>query len=121
MPYKFKKGGTLKETGTKDIPLPLSKENLKDLLTSIIEGGSEHTHQDFANWCSKHFGNIVVNDLEIEDIGIDKATYEVLFDVDAQWDLYLVNEYKLEELQTMDLSKVCLPKQWFQDWLNQLI
>lgn len=120
MPYKFKKGGNIEETGAKDIPLPLSKENLRKLLVSILEDSSKYSHQDFANWCSMHFGNIAVNDLELEEVGIDEATYEVLNDVDAQWDLYLINEYKIEELQTMDLSKVSLPKKWFQDWLAQL-
>ncbi|MDQ2753357.1 MAG: hypothetical protein M3R72_10085 [Bacteroidota bacterium] len=119
MPYKFK-GGIVEETGAKDISFPLSKDNLKQLLTSIIEGNSQYSHQDFANWCSKHFGNIVINDLDLKDIGIDEATCEVLNNVDAQWDLYLVNKYKIEELQTMDLSKVCLPNEYFQDWLNQL-
>lgn len=69
MPYKFKKEGNIEETGAKEIPVPLSKDNLKNLLISIIEGSSTYSHQDFANWCSKHFGNIIVNDLEIEDVG----------------------------------------------------
>ncbi|HEY1111932.1 MAG TPA: hypothetical protein VGE66_00165 [Chitinophagaceae bacterium] len=120
MPYKFKKGGSLEETGAKEITLPLSKQNLKHLLQNIIDGSSEYSHQDFANWCSRHFGNIIFNDLELETVGIDKATYEVLKNVDAQWDLFMVNTYKLEELQTMDLSKVKLPEEWFNDWINQL-
>jgi hypothetical protein len=120
MPYKFKKGGAIQETGAKEIPLPLSKDNLKILLTNISQGISNYSHQDLANWCYRHLGNIIVNDLKLEDIGIDKATYEVLNNVDAQWDMYLVNGYKIEELQVMDLSKICLPKDWFQDWLNQL-
>ncbi|MBC6991327.1 hypothetical protein [Hymenobacter sp. BT491] len=120
MPYRFKKGGALEETGAKDISLPLSKENLISLLANLVEGNATYSHQDFANWCSKHFGYIVVNDLELEAAGIDEATYEVLKDVDAQWDLYLVSTYKIEELQAIDLNQVRLPKEWFQDWLNQL-
>jgi hypothetical protein len=120
MPYKFKKGGAVEETGAQDIPLPLSKENLKHQLIDIIDDRFEYSHQDFANWCNKHFTNIVFSDLELDAVGIDEATYIVLNDVDAQWDLYLVNEYKIEELQTLDLSKVHLPREWFQNWLNQL-
>jgi hypothetical protein len=120
MPYKFKKGGTVVETGAKQIPLPLSKQNLKHLLQNIMEESSEYTHQDFANWCSRHFGNIIANNLELKAVGIDEATYEVLNDVDAQWDLFLVNTYTIEELQTMDLSKVKLPDEWYKEWLSQL-
>jgi hypothetical protein len=120
MPYRFKKGGTVEETGAKEIVLPLSKESLKKLLADLKEGNSEYTHQDFAHWCSKHFVNIVVHDLQLEATGIDNATYEVLNDVDAQWDLYLVNTYKTEELQAVNLSQVRLPLEWFQGWLNQL-
>ena len=120
MPYKFKKGGAVEETGAKDIPMPLSKENLKQLLVGLINYSLEYSHQDFANWCYKHFVNILKNDLDLQDVGIDEETYEVLNDVDAQWDLYLVNTYKIEELQTIDLSKVCLPIEWFQGWLKQL-
>lgn len=120
MPYKFKKGGTVQETGAREIPLPLSKENLRQLLTDIINNKTQYSHQDFANWCSQHFSNIICNDLELDAVGIDEATYEVLNDVDAQWDLFLVNTYKIEELQTMDLSKVKLPEEWFKNWLSQL-
>ena len=120
MPYQFKKGGGVTETGMKNIPLKLSKQNLKSLLSGFILGESIYTHQDFVNWCSLHFANMVVNDLELEDVAIDKQTFDVLQDVDAQWDMYIVNKYPIEELQTLDLSTVKLPIEWFRDWLKQL-
>lgn len=41
-------------------------------------------------------------------------------DVDCQWDLYLANTYKLQELQKLDFAAVRLPPEWFQDWLMKL-
>lgn len=120
MPYQFKKGGGVNETGMKNIPLELSKQNLKSLLAGFILGESRYSHQDFANWCRVHFANIFSKDLDLKEIGIDEPTYEVLMDVDTQWDLFLVNTFKIEELQTLDLSTVKLPLEWFRDWLKQL-
>lgn len=102
------------------ISLPLSKANLSQLLKEIITNTSPYTHQDFANWCSDHFTNIVFNDLDITSMGIDEKTFEVLNDVDAQWDLFLANTYKPEELGSMDFGKVELPKEWFINWLKQM-
>lgn len=102
------------------ISLPLSKANLSQLLKEIIANTSPYTHQDFANWCSDHFTNIIVNDLDITSTGIDEKTFEVLNDVDAQWDLFLANTYKPEELNSMDFAKVELPKEWFMNWLKQI-
>ncbi|PSR54088.1 hypothetical protein AHMF7605_11430 [Adhaeribacter arboris] len=121
MPYIYKKGsGQVIETGFKDIPLKLTKENLKELLTEIINQETKYTHQDFANWCRTHFSKIISQDIELEEIGIDEATYEVIMDVDAQWDLYLVNTFKIDELKELDLTKVHLPLEWFKNWLKQL-
>jgi len=50
MVYEFKRG-SLKESGTVDIPLPLSKKNLKQLFSNLIEGNSVFNLHDFANWC----------------------------------------------------------------------
>jgi hypothetical protein len=120
MPYQFKKGGIVKETGANEIPLPLSKDNLKTLIEEIVEGKSKYTSQDFANWCRKHHDNIWVNEIPFEKAGIDECTFEVLRDVDSNWDLYLVNNYKHEELQKLDLSKVNFPRDYLNSWLNQL-
>jgi hypothetical protein len=120
MPYKFKKGGIVTETGAKEIPLHQTKENLKKLLTDIVNGTSQYSHQDFANWCSIFYGYIHWSDKDLEELNIDEATCDTLGDIDAQWDLYLINTFKYDELQILDLSTVNLPTDWFVEWLNQL-
>lgn len=121
MGYHYKKGGIVTETGAKEIPLFLSKENLRHLLLNAISGNSEFTHQDICHWCCKHYSEILTDDSrEVEDFDIDQSTLNVIADVDAQWDLYLVNTYSISELQTLDLSSVKLPSEWLVDWLKQL-
>jgi len=50
---------------------------------------------------------------------LDKAV-SVAADVDCQWDILLVNTYKIEALQILDFSSVRLPVEWFTDWLKVL-
>ncbi|MBO0950688.1 hypothetical protein [Fibrella forsythiae] len=120
MPYKFKKGGILIETGATEIPLQHTKENLKTLLTEIVNQTLSYSHQDFANWCSKFYFDVHISDKDIEELNIDQATINVLGDIDAQWDLYLIHTYAYDELQSLDFSTVKMPSDWFVDWLNQL-
>ncbi len=63
---------------------------------------------------------MIYNDIEPEEIGIDKSTYDIIQEVDMEWDLYLVNKYKPEQLRRLDLSLVNLPKEWFAEWLKRL-
>ena len=67
-----------------------------------------YTHQEIAHWCDRFHMDGMEND-NSDDVALDIAA-----DVDAQWDLYLVNSYKLEELQKLEFSEVKLPKEWLQ-------
>jgi hypothetical protein len=120
MPYKFKKGGIINETGAKEIPLTFNKVNLRNLLTEIINSSATFSHQDFANWCIAKHDYIIINDIPLSELEIDENTFAVLTEVDTEWDLYLVSSYKHEELQDLDLSTVKLPKEYFISWLKQL-
>jgi hypothetical protein len=121
MPYIFKKGrGKVGETGAKDISFPLTKDNLKTLLIELLNGTSNYSHQDFANLCSKHFVNIYSSEMDFEHFGIDDKTYEVINDVDTNWDIYLVNSYTIDQLKELNLSTVTLPEDWLKEWIKQL-
>ena len=120
MPYKFKLGGQVEEPGAREIALALSKTNLIHLLQECTKDHSEFSHQDLCNWCRINFERIFSNGVPLETVGIDESTYEVLNDIDAQWDLFLVNTYSIKQLQTLDLPQVKLPTSWFMDWLKQL-
>ncbi|WP_134703073.1 hypothetical protein [Ammoniphilus sp. YIM 78166] len=101
----------------KKITLPFTPENLKSLLTEVISKQSTFTHQDLAEWCWDYT-------VELEDVDFENE-YEydaisVARDIECQWDLYLCNSYKWEELQNLDMSNVLLPYEWFVEWLNKL-
>ena len=49
-----------------------------------------------------------------------KVFVDIAEDVSAQWDMYLSNTYSLEQLQTLNFSRVELPNQWFQEWHEQV-
>ena len=95
-----------------EIDWELSKENLVELLKSVVNRTSKFTHQQMCNWCDKHY----MDETKLDD----EKLYDVLEDISAQWDLYLVNTYSLKELQKLELSKVKLPIEWFDRWLKAL-
>ncbi len=118
MTFKVTKGGGLQETGAKEIPLPFTKENLKDILGNIINQTSIYSHQDFTNWADKfhlHCINLFDNGEQVDD-----DLEELLLDIDIQWDLYLFNKYPVDELLKIDLSKVQLPSELLNKWWTQL-
>jgi hypothetical protein len=118
MSRKSKRDKDLVLNNTVEIPLAFTKENLATLLADIINEACTYSHQDFANWATDfHMHIIGLFDKGMEG---DDELEELVLDIDMQWDLYLTNSYTLEELQTMDKSKVRLPKKWFEDWLKQL-
>lgn len=77
---------------------------------------SPYTHKQIAEWCDRFWCQYleVDADPEIEPL------LPVLADVDAQWDLYLVNTYSTSELQTMDFEHEQMPPEWFTEWLRKL-
>jgi hypothetical protein len=77
---------------------------------------SPFTHREIASWCDQFWCLFLDADVPREM----EVLLQVLGDVDCQWDLYLANTYTFEELRVMDLDKVRLPAEWFQDWAKQI-
>ncbi|WP_409276180.1 hypothetical protein V1499_11360 [Neobacillus sp. SCS-31] len=98
------------------INLPYIYENLILLLTQISKGKNNFSEYDFAQWCD-NFTMI------FEDDEVSKNTEHALLiarDIECQWDLFLADTYSIEELQKMDLTKVKLPLEWYERWLEEL-
>jgi hypothetical protein len=118
MAFIVTKGGGLQETGAKAIPLDFTEDNLRKLLSDIINETSSYSHQDFTNWASKFHMNCI--DLFDKGKQVADQLEEILLDIDMQWDLFLFNTYQVDELLKLDLSKVKLPSELLKRWLTQL-
>lgn len=118
---KNKYVGSWEETGWQEIPLTFSPENLVSLLAqgAGLEMTS-YTHQDIAHWCDRFHGAFLYGNLTVDGGSVLRMFAEVAEEVSAQWDLYLSNTYSLEQLQTLCFSRVELPRQWFQEWHEQV-
>ncbi len=102
------------ESNCKEITLPFTKEALAEVLKwGESADGAPFTHQEIAFWCEAFYMHHKENEGVVEERVLDVAQ-----DVEAQWDLYLVNTYSLEELQSLNFSTVVLPKEWFTEWLS---
>jgi hypothetical protein len=115
MPYQSK-------AGLGEIPLPFSKQNLRKVIRDIIINNSSYSHEALVEWCSQLSDHILWNELDshLEEIGIDEITFEVINDIEGQWDSFLVDEYDADEFYSIDLSKVQLPEKWLKDWYIRL-
>ncbi|EPX1933307.1 TPA: hypothetical protein ACSKNL_002915 [Listeria innocua] len=54
-----------------------------------------------------------------DDLSLEER--ELLEDISAQWDLYLVNSYDIDTLQSLDFEKVKVPDTYLKDWYRQTI
>ncbi|MGG0251099.1 hypothetical protein ABEY24_22640 [Peribacillus frigoritolerans] len=99
------------------IDLPLSSENLKNLLKTICRKENRFSQFEFIKWCD-NFTIAFEEDKAPNEL--DEMAFGIARDIECQWDLFLVNTYSLKELQNLDLSKVELPQDWFIEWLKQL-
>lgn len=77
---------------------------------------SPYSHKQVAEWCDRFWCQYLEVDAEPEI----ESLLPILTDVEMQWDLYLANTYSLEELRTRDFELEQMPKEWFDDWLQQL-
>lgn len=98
------------------INLPYSHKSLVQLLNRISKNENNFSQYDFAQWCDNF--TMVFDEAELSPI-VEIAVI-VARDIECQWDLFLVNSYSLEELETIDLSKVKLPQEWYIQWLEEL-
>lgn len=103
------------ESNLNEIDWAFSKENLVELLKSVVNKTNQYTHQQICNWCDKYYMSFM-NDDRLDN----KKLYSILEDISAQWDLYLSNTFSLKELQQLDFSTVTLPILWFERWLMEL-
>lgn len=54
-----------------------------------------------------------------DDLSLEER--ELLEDISAQWDLYLVNSYDIDTLQSLGFEKVKFPDEYLKDWYRQTI
>ncbi|KOP28816.1 hypothetical protein ACV3PA_13010 [Exiguobacterium acetylicum] len=99
-----------------------SDQQLKEHIQFALDGNI--THEELADWCYRYMTDVYHNDhyyIATDGRGsypLGKQAAEVVNDIDAQWDLYLANSYSLNELQTIDLATICLPREWLEKWLQ---
>ena len=93
-----------------------TSEHLSELLLEGSEPSiSQYTHQQIADWCRRWLIELINDRMEAPE-----QVYDIIQDIDAQWDLYLFNRYTYEDLIKLNLSKIQLPLEWFIDWRNKL-
>ena len=90
--------------------------NFKKLLETSCNDENKFSHNDFVKWCDN-----LTKIFEDEELNEDDFTcFTIARDIECQWDLFLINTYSIEILQSLDLNQVSLPQEWFLDWFNQL-
>lgn len=103
------------------LQLPLNCAVLAHLLAAAATGESGPTHQQIADW-ARRFCNYI---RESRDRGTavssaDEAGCRVAEDIDAQWDLFLFNTFAIEQLRSIDVSLISLPRERFAEWRARL-
>ncbi|MDO8652765.1 MAG: hypothetical protein Q7R66_11295 [Undibacterium sp.] len=101
----------------KPVTLPFTPE----AVIQVLEWGADperspHSHKQIAEWCDRFWCQYIDVDATPE---IERFL-PILTDVETQWDLYLANVYKIEELRSRSFEDECLPVEWFQDWLSKV-
>ena len=109
--------GRWTETPFEAISLPLEPASLSSLVVGTSDGSTRFTHQQISHWCAQFW--LAHESAKFVPDGFLKFV-EIAEDIDAQWDLYLVGTYSLEELQCLEFASVKLPIEWFQEWAIQL-
>ena len=94
----------------------------RDSFLSLLEHGckpatSPFTHKQISEWCDRFWCKYLDTDAPAEV----EALLPLLTEVETQWDLYLVNTYDAEQLQTESFEHVLLPTEWFEEWLQRAL
>jgi hypothetical protein len=105
--------GSFRETSFAPVLLPFNLLNLHQLLEYGVSTAAPYTHQQICDWAQRFARAIREEQDDPQGILLD-----IVEDVGSQWDLFLYNTYSLIELQAMDFSQVCLPREWFKEWLR---
>jgi hypothetical protein len=101
------------------VTLPFTPESVIQVLEwgwGVHPEWSPHSHKQIAEWCDRFWCRYIDVDAppEIERL------LPILTDVETQWDLYLANTYKFEELRSRSFEDERIPVEWFQDWLSKV-
>ncbi|ENU0303616.1 TPA: hypothetical protein ACSKNZ_001817 [Listeria innocua] len=89
------------------------KLNLNEALTDVI------TSKELVERSEKIL-YVDENQQSIND-NLSLEERELLEDISAQWDLYLVNSYDIDTLRSLDFEKVKFPDAYLKDWYRQTI
>lgn len=99
------------------IELPFSRDSVIRVLSyGASPETSPYNHNQIAEWCNRfcyHYRNIDTKQAMEELLS-------VVFDVDVQWELYLVNIYSIDELRSKSFDDETMPLHWFRDWLKEV-
>ncbi|EAC8503003.1 hypothetical protein JH64_12090 [Listeria monocytogenes] len=89
------------------------KLNLNEALTDVI------TSKELV----ERSGKILYVDENQQSINdnLSLEERELLEDISAQWDLYLVNSYDIDTLQSLDFEKIKFPDAYLKEWYRQTI
>ena len=112
--------GSWTETPCEKVELPFTIESLRFLLRYGASTDSPYTHQQISDWAYSFWWECAEGSLSESSDPQLSAGAEIALDANAQWELFLVNTYSIEELQQLDFSSVRLPPEWFEEWENQL-
>lgn len=103
------------------ITKPHTLSNLADLLSQGLLGSmSRFSHFQIVEWCARFADDF--DHLPDDQIpSSPEHALDIADDVVVQWELHLATQYTLEDLQRFSMDDVVLPKQYFENWLNQLL
>ena len=109
--------GSWTEPACRLIPLPFTPDSLRQVLEwGEYPSKAAHTHQEIAQWCDR----MHMQFLDTDNASYVDAAVRIAADVYCQWDLFLANTYRIDQLRELDFSSVRLPTEWFLDWQAQL-
>lgn len=95
---------------------PFDLASLFRLLSELSEGKSAWTDYKFKEWCNFNWRKNL--DVDFQDNRMP-AALKIAADVDCQWDLYIANAFPNTALDSREESKVKLPRQYYQQWLQE--
>ncbi|HEY0980240.1 MAG TPA: hypothetical protein VGE18_02405 [Candidatus Paceibacterota bacterium] len=100
------------------IKLPFTLASLRKVLDMGISSDTV-THADIAEWADRFVSEYISEEeIAFEDKDLERA-YEIVDDIDTQWEMNLINKYPVEEIATKDVSNVKLPKELFVKWAEK--
>lgn len=104
----------------KKLELPFTIESFKSLLKGAAIGKKQPTHEQIANWAEQFFLEYEQGNLEYQNNpSIDKAI-DIAYEIETEWSMFLMSRKTSKEHEVWDHSKLYMPKEWFEEWLQKL-